>query len=105
MAPQTPRQAEPGRRRSRRATQQAAGIDAPAAAGSSGASRAPSWRARVQELEQTVGVELRSALASAMLLLADQVRALGLHSRIWMLPFLATKQHTGSAELRAFPFR
>ena len=29
-----------------------------------------------------MGVELRSALASAMLLLADQVRALGLHSRL-----------------------
>ncbi len=73
LAPQTPRQAESGRRRSRRANQQSAGDDAPAAA-DSGASRMPSWRGKVQELEQTVGAELRSALASAMLLLADQVR-------------------------------
>ena len=74
LAPATPRQADSGRRRSRRSTQQSANGDAPPAA-ENGISRAPSWRAQVQELEHNVGAELRTALSSAMLLLTDQVRA------------------------------
>ena len=84
LAPATPRQAESGRRRSRRSHQQSANGDAPPAA-ESGASRAPSWRAQVQELEHTVGAELKSALSSAMLLLADQVCA-----KKWLGADLAT---------------
>ena len=68
LAPATPQKADTGRRRARRPAQLASAADS-----TGEAARPPSWRGQVQELERTVNAELRIALSSAMLVLADQV--------------------------------
>lgn len=74
LAPATPQKADTGRRRTRRPAQLASGgAQASAEDSADEAARPLSWRAQVQELERTVNAELRIALSSAMLLLADQV--------------------------------
>jgi hypothetical protein len=91
LAPATPQKADTGRRRARWPAQLApGGRQASSADCAYEAARPPSWRAQVQELERTVNAELRTALSSAMLLLADQVsgwhirsgRPFGVHEHV-----------------------
>ncbi len=73
LAPATPQKADTGRRRAGRPTHMARGGGKASAADSADEAAQPlTWRAQLQELDRTVNTELRAALLSAMLLLADQ---------------------------------